>query len=269
MGTNKGLSAAALKNIAVVTMTIDHVTAFLLKMYLRSQGVASLYSNDWYTLGRVVGRIAFVIYAFMLAEGALKTKNKVKYALRLLILAVVSVVPHSMAGSQKWFDPTDLNIFFLLFTGLITIYAYQFIKEKVRLTWASVILRLIVIAAACTISTVLKFEYGLMGILLIMVFYIFRYNFYLTAVFGTIVMSAGYMLNIIAKAGFVSWWTSNSGHLLRSLWNADKIQFWGILALPLIFFYNGQKGKQLPKWFYYFFYPVHLGIIALIVYLAK
>ena len=66
----RGLSEAALKNIAVLTMTLDHVTAFILKEYLVSQGILNLYSNDWYTIGRVIGRIAFVLYAFMIAEGA-------------------------------------------------------------------------------------------------------------------------------------------------------------------------------------------------------
>ena len=38
-----------------------------------------------------------------------------------------------------------------------------------------------------------------------------------------------------------------------------------LLALPLLMLYNGQKGKNSPKWLFYIFYPAHLLIIYLFV----
>jgi len=261
----RGLSEAALKNIAVLTMTLDHVTAFILKEYLVSQGILNLYSNDWYTIGRVIGRIAFVLYAFMIAEGAYRTKSRWKYAARLLALAVISIIPHSYVNAKKLFNPSDMNIFFLLFLGLVTIYAFDWLRDHIGNKWASVFLRLLAAAASCAISMIFHFEYGMMGILLILVFYLFRYDYPKLFLFGFLVMSVGYMAHVVISHGAVTWINSHSHNLLMSLLNTDKIQIFGILAFPLIYFYNGEKGRQLPKAFYYLFYPVHLGIIALII----
>ncbi len=267
--TQKGISAAVLKNVAVLTMTIDHVTAFILKAYLNDIGVASVYTNTWYWLGRVIGRIAFVLYAFMIAEGALRTRNKLKYALRLLALAVISIVPHSYVNVGKFFNPKDLNIFFLLFAGLIAIYAWEWLKDHISRKSVSVVLRLLSTAAICAVSELCHFEYGLMGILLILVFYIYRYDFPKLAFACFLVTSIGYMIHVLALNGPILWISHHSDHLIEDLMRTDRIQIWGLLGLPFIYFYNGSKGRQLPKWFYYLYYPVHLGIIGLILYLWK
>lgn len=263
----RGLSAAALKNIAIITMTIDHVAALLLKEYLRTQGVSQLYSNDFYVLGRVIGRIAFVLYAFMIAEGAARTHNKRNYAVRLLALALISVVPHSYANTGRWFNKNSLNIFFLLFLGLLTIYAWQWLKDHISSGILCLLLQILAVVAASCIALVCNFEYGMMGILLILVFYVFRDNFPKMALFVTLVMSVGYMANVILNNNPVLWIQKHSSNLIPAILNTDKIQIFGLLALPLIYLYNGEKGRQLPKPFYYFYYPVHLGIIGLIIYL--
>ncbi|MBQ9030864.1 MAG: hypothetical protein IJ106_05355 [Parasporobacterium sp.] len=265
--TRKGLSAAVLKNIAVITMTIDHVTAFLLKAYLYQQGNLNVYSNDWYVLGRVIGRIAFVLYAFMIAEGALKTRNKIKYAGRLLALAVISVVPYSYVNTGRVLDFETQNIFFLLFLGLITLYAWEWLERRIGSKILSMALRILAAAAACAISEVLHFEYGMMGILLILVFYLWRYEFPKLALAGALVMTVGYIAHVLVMNGAVNWISRHSATLINDLMRTDRIQVFGLLAFPLIFLYNGKKGRQLPKMFYYLFYPVHLGIIALILYL--
>jgi len=261
----KGISAAVLKNIAVITMTIDHATAFLLKSYLQSTGIQNPYDNEWYWLGRVIGRIAFVLYAFMIAEGAYHTRSKIKYAARLLVLAVISVIPHSYVNAHKLFNPKDLNIFFLLFFGLITIFAYEWLRNNIKQLPLAAAAIIAVIAISCYISLKLNFEYGMMGILLIVSFYVFRYDMPKMITSTVIIMSLGYMANVVLHNGGVKWIVNHQNNLLNSLLNADRIQIFGLLALPLILLYNGQKGKQLPKAFYYLFYPVHLGIIALIM----
>ena len=185
----------------------------------------------------------------------------------LLALAMISVVPHSYVNARRWFHPEDMNIFFLLFLGLVTIYAYDWLKEKISQKPLAVFLQIVVIAASCAIAVLCNFEYGMMGILLIMVFYIFRNDFPRMALFGILVMSAGYMANVILRNGGIDWIQAHSQNLMDSILNTDKIQIFGLLAFPLIYLYNGKKGRQLPKAFYYLYYPVHLGILALILYL--
>ena len=121
----KGISAAVLKNIAVLTMTIDHFGAYILVEILKYAGpsAGSIYSNPWYILTRITGRIAFILYAFMIAEGAYRTGNRIKYASRLLICGIISFVPYSLCHGNNLFMTSSLNIFFLLFLGVMTIYA--------------------------------------------------------------------------------------------------------------------------------------------------
>jgi len=73
------------------------------------------------------------------------------------------------------------------------------------------------------------------------------------------------MVHAVVSYDPVGWINSHSSNIIPSLIRTDSVQVYGVLALPLIYFYNGRKGRQLSKWFYYLYYPVHLGIIALIL----
>ena len=49
----------------------------------------------------------------------------------------------------------------------------------------------------------------------------------------------------------------------------DKIygllQFATLLSLPILYFYNGERGKaKCMKWLFYIYYPLHLFIIAIL-----
>ena len=81
----KGLSQEGLKVIACLTMLVDHIGATMVSGY-------------WL---RIIGRIAFPIYCFLLAEGASYTKNPKKYALRLLIGFLLSELPFDLAFRRK------------------------------------------------------------------------------------------------------------------------------------------------------------------------
>ena len=78
----KGLSGSSLKVIALVSMTVDHIAYYLME-----------HGTLLYELMRMVGRMAFPIFAFLLVEGYTHTRSRGKYALNLLIFALISEVP--------------------------------------------------------------------------------------------------------------------------------------------------------------------------------
>ena len=39
------------------------------------------------------------------------------------------------------------------------------------------------------------------------------------------------------------------------------IQYWSLLAVPLLVLYNGKPGRVRMKYFFYIFYPLHLVIL--------
>jgi hypothetical protein len=60
--------------------------------------------------------------------------------------------------------------------------------------------------------------------------------------------------------------TTALGLLLLSL-DDGGIQFYCLLALPLLALYSGKRGKKSMKYFFYVFYPAHLLLIWGISYL--
>lgn len=85
----KPLTAFHLKVIALLTMIVDHTAATLVSVRL-----------PVYPLLRGIGRIAFPIYAFLIAEGCRHTRSREKYLLRLGVFALISQVPFVMAFSR-------------------------------------------------------------------------------------------------------------------------------------------------------------------------
>ena len=147
----KGLSDSALKVIALVSMTVDHIAYYLMD------------HNTWgYDMMRTVGRMAFPIFAFLLVEGYGHTRSTRKYALSLLAFALISEIPWWLLNH----DNTH-NVFFTLLLGLIVIEGINKLGKK-PLLWA------VLIITICIIAIFLHVDYEYSGILLICTFHIFK-----------------------------------------------------------------------------------------------
>ena len=89
-----GISSATLHLIAMGAMLLDHIWA------------VGLVDSDLFTC---IGRIAFPIFAFLLAEGFRRTKNRKRYAMRLFLFALISEVPFNLMVSGSVFFPFHQN----------------------------------------------------------------------------------------------------------------------------------------------------------------
>lgn len=94
------INAFHLKILAIVTMLIDHIGMIFFPNVM---------------LFRIVGRVAFIIFAFLLVEGTQHTGNFEKYLLRLLLWAFLSEIPYDFARSGSYFYWEEQNIFWTLF----------------------------------------------------------------------------------------------------------------------------------------------------------
>ncbi len=295
------LSASALKTIALATMFIDHL-GFTVVDRLEHMLRSDIGPTGPVTAAmRMIGRIAFILFAFLLVEGFSNTSDKRKYVTRLLAGAVISEIPFDLAAAGGYFDPWDQNIFFTLAIGFCTIWLLDLLRKKreeagteteengqisvyggryIRSGLISLSGILIVIAGMAA-AELIRCDYASMGVGLIVVFYLFRWHparFWAALVWSF----AGHILaDVIGYVVSIYRYCLRTGQpfYLKNVLNAEalRINLLGsaqyrivytmpgiLVALLMILRYNGEKGRQLPKAFYYLFYPVHLLILYLL-----
>lgn len=212
-----GLDGATLKWIALITMTIDHTGAVLFPQYM---------------VLRMIGRIAFPLYAFFIAEGYFHTKNVKNYLLRLTLLAFISEIPFDLALFGSIFEPQHQNVFFTLAIGLLAIWIIDTLFQQDK--W---FLAIVAAAFFCGFAQLLHTDYGGFGIGIILLFYLSK------------------------RLGYFGY--GAGGILLYVIMRYSPVRLYTLLAIPIIYFYNGNRGKQI-KWLLYFYYPIHLTILAII-----
>lgn len=227
----KGLSGSTLKIIAMVTMFIDHIGAAVLARMIIA-GNVELY--DTYQVFRLIGRVAFPIFCFLLVEGFTHTRNAGKYATRLCLFAAFSEIPFDLAFASKVLEFEYQNVFFTLAIGLLTIMAYKKVGESVNLNpMTKWFLQLSVAIVGGGMAEFLRTDYGMFGVVVIVAFYALRTNRFFQIVAGCIL----FVENMTAWLAFIPVWL-----------------------------YNGVRGLSV-KWLFYVFYPVHLLVLYGICYM--
>lgn len=212
-------------------MLIDHSTAILIPN-----------NSFFYMIGRGIGRLSFPVFCFFLVEGFLHTSNVKKYLLRLGIFALISEIPFDLVFNQAIFEIEYQNIFFTLCIGLLILMCLNKIENTYRGKAGYTALYVAVIIGGCLLALLFRTDYNYAGVLMILSFYLFRYNKVLLTIALVIIYE------------FV----------------LGGIQILAVFALIPIWFYNGQQGAKMNKYFFYSFYPVHILLLYLIsIYLIK
>ena len=238
-----GLTSNMLRFIAVVLMVSDHIWATYMTF------------GDWMTY---IGRMAFPIFAFQIAEGFIHTKKFKKYALRLLGFALISEIPFNFFYSSRWFNPYHQNVLFTLLLGLMAIKVIDNLKKNhTAKDIALSVLWLLLISIASVIGFV---DYGFNGVLMVVLFYVFR-DFPFAWVLQLIGMVC---INVIFFEGQVIP-TEIFGHYVEI-----PTQAFAVFALIPIWLYGGRKGmsNKVLQYSFYAFYPVQMMIVYLIKYFA-
>ena len=249
--TKFSLTNFQLKIIALVTMIIDHAGMIF-------QGY-----NDWdLSWMRLIGRISFPIFAFLISEGCRHTKNMKKYMLRLLIFAVIIHLAFALKDVLAYFLSTDLgsfgflpnlNIFFTLFFGVTSVFFYEKIDGISNLPDSSLqkyILRLLPFVLIVIAAELLGADYGGLGVFMIFIIYTARSK----------AMRLQNMFIAVLFLYFSCLSPSNFRALLAGEDLTFLMPFFAMISLLFVSFYNGEKGRSW-KWFFYFAYPAHFIIL--------
>ncbi len=207
------MSNFILKMIALITMTIDHMGVFIFP------GMVEF---------RIIGRLSFILYAFLLTEGFINTSNRYRYINRLAKMAIISQLGMLIPGVVY-----PGNIFFTLTIGL---YGLILLENKEFIKYAFLL----------GISYFLPIDYSIYGVALIGLFYLIKM----------------YKLNYIVQ---IILFTLLNYYAITYL-NFSSITYYSTISLVLTWFYSGKRGYNSPfmTTVFYWYYPVHFGLLYLI-----
>jgi len=242
-----------LKIIAISTMLIDH-SAVALSEHL---------PHDNYMMMRTIGRIAFPIFVFCIAEGCRRTSGISRFLFRLLIFAFVSEVAFDMLSAASWgfsvqqffsnyfidmlenwripwgFDNRFLrhqNVIFTLFLGVLAIHLYRnWHKDDNKLN--NVVAGILAVVSMGLAANFINSDYGFIGVLIIFLSYFYE-NKHLRIIPFVLLAFLLYSNQIFLTIG-------------------------ALAALIPIYLYNGERGPAM-KWAFYAFYPVHLFVLGMV-----
>ena len=223
------LSGSALKVLAMVSMLVDHLAMFVWSRLPAFQEVLfTVRSHEItpYMLCRMFGRLAFPIFAFLIVEGFLHTRDRRRYGISLLVFAFLSEIPWNLVWGGSLFFPKQ-NVMFTLLLGYLGLCALERFKDDARYLWGSLI-------GLFVIAFFLRADYGFTGYAFILMLYALRRWPPVQAVVGCAMLPMR--------------WVAGLAFIPINLYNGKRG------------FIQGPVGKYL----FYAFYPVHLFLIWLL-----
>lgn len=216
-----GLSGNQLKIIALIAMTVDHAGVTLFP------GVPLL---------RIIGRLAFPIFAYMIAEGCQYTHDRRKYLLAMSGLAATCHTVYFLAMGSLY-----MSVLVSFSLAICLIYAVDFAKGKGGTAWLAPLAGLTLVFFLCEMlphmlpHTDYGIDYGLWGCLLPLFVYLGKTKW------ERLWLAAIPLCMLGAQYGTLQWF--------------------GLLALLPLAMYNGTRGKRKLKYLFYIYYPLHLVVI--------
>ena len=222
------LTGSALKLIAVTTMAIDHAAAFLLcemDSFVEPFFIYHHHELSWYVIMRGIGRMAFPIFAFLIVEGFVHTRNRRRYGWSLFACALISEIPWAL--THQGFHLMSHNVMFTLLWGYLALCAI----ERWREDYCQLGLTLIGMLA---IAFLFHADYNGPGFAFIVMLYALRKHLLLQTLVGCCMLPMK--------------WVAGLAFIPISMYNGHRGCIHGVMA----------------KYLFYVFYPAHLFVLWLL-----
>ena len=220
------MSSFSLRLLALALMCVDH---------------AGLALFPAIPVFRWIGRLAFPLYCFLLAQGYAHTRDLRAYARRLLLFALLSEIPFDLLIFGRLASNAEQNALFSLLLALLAIYAVDTLRDRPILAGVSAL-------ALCMLAMLTRVSYGWLGIALCLCFYLLREHR------GRMLLGAAALLVLYTSSLLLSG--------VSALWALASL--FALLALPVIFCYNGKRGARSASLtlLFYASYPAHLLLLC-------
>lgn len=236
----KCLNALQLKVFAMACMVCSHMSGTI------------LWGMHWLD---TIGRLAFPIFAFLLAEGFRHTKNVKKYLLRLFLFALVTELPFNLMSEGGLFYPFHQNVLFTLCIALLMMAWIEKAKDTSRLRF--ILRAVLAVIVGYLLGFITFVDYFGYGVLMALTFYLFHEYKY------------GWVAELAVMV-YVNW-ELIGGLVFPTMIFGREIdipqQGFAVLALIPIWLYNGKQGPTSKKIQYacYAFYPAHMLVLWLLL----
>lgn len=245
----KGIDRTVIKWIAMISMLIDHIGYGLIPdttPWLKALGIVC----------NVIGRSAFPLFLFLLADGFMRTRSKPKFFIRLLSLAIISEVPFDLVCYHTFLSIIRQNVFWTL----LFFFAYMWVSDvciqsakahglEATNKWTILVHVVAGIMAVCA-ATIFRTDYNGVGVLAGIVMYHFlAFSREHPVLHDIPVYIMGYTIGL----GILTFFFGNT--------------LYAFPTILLIWNYRGRCEIKMPKWIGYAFYPTHLAVIALVLFL--
>ena len=217
-----GLTGNQLKILALIFMTADHIGYMLLPQLV---------------FLRCIGRLAMPIFAWMIAEGCRYTKNRVRYFGMIFAVGLLCQIVYLVFMQSLY-----MCVLITFSMSVLLIFSIDYILQKKK--FLSILLLCAVLAGVCYVCLFLPgrlpgtdfyIDYGICGVILPVAIYIAKTK----------------KQKLLAAVGV----------LILLVLSNGPIQWFALLALPLLAIYNGRRGKIKMKYLFYIYYPLHLAAI--------
>ena len=217
-----GLTGNQLKILALIFMTADHIGYMLLPQLV---------------FLRCIGRLAMPIFAWMIAEGCRYTKNRVRYFGMIFAVGLLCQIVYLVFMQSLY-----MCVLITFSMSVLLIFSIDYVLQKKK--FLSILLLCAVLAGVCYVCLFLPgrlpgtdfyIDYGIFGVILPVVIYIAKTK----------------KQKLLAAVGV----------LILLVLSNGPIQWFALLALPLLAMYNGRRGKIKMKYLFYIYYPLHLAAI--------
>ena len=285
------MTASILKLIAIISMTIDHIGAYL--FYSESDIV----SPQGINLMRSIGRMALPIFAYFLVVGYFKTRDIKKYISRIHLFAIISQIPFTLAFYyENYYVYESVNFieydykWLLAIIPMIAFYYVLILDRKLDMSLVYVSIAWLITPINTSVNgyfLLTGYELNIfyeLGLALILFEYFnllktrYKNNVLMYIIIAISVILSYYYIGGIANYGYnaialmIALYLTKGTKYYQSFivflwgyymysWNMTNIIFI-VLTCILLLTYNGKKGSNL-KYLFYTFYPIHIIILAL------
>lgn len=240
------MTSLNLKVLALITMIIDHIGYMIFPEHF---------------ILRLIGRTAFPIYAFFVAEGVKHTSNFNNYVKRLLALAIVCQAGFYLANTGELVSFSSLNVLFTLAFGALGAHLFKSTKHEL-FKYAYLIFFM-------ELAELLQTDYGRWGVLLIYSFYFVGTN----PLWGIVWILCKY--NILAYLMLIPVSMQEGTSFIDTItpfYSVFQISIFTIIPFLIISYYTKNKKdialtnsqKKLSKWIFYIAYPLHFIVLYII-----